>query len=247
MPATFTTRRVHQSISTGTKWSGAATTRACRFIPDRTTIEPSSIVFVPLAGGFDAAVRTPPHGGTAGTTGSSAPSLSGRHPAAAWSPPARSCRPPPPPMVVSPMAFGADGRAIPAPRRRLAVTVRVSGCGHRRVASPAARAPKPRTPAGRRRQTASSSSSTARAGSAAARPRSSTRRRFTRIGDLHGLPVYTARGREATIFVPVAARARSRRAVLETRQIDASAVAERAVDACRSPQAAQMPLVRRIC
>jgi hypothetical protein len=29
-------------------------------------------------------------------------------------------------------------------------------------------------------------------------------RNFTRVGELRGLPVYTARGRGATIFVPVA-------------------------------------------
>jgi hypothetical protein len=180
----------------------------------KTTIEPFSIVFVPLAGGLMQPYERRRTGEIAGTTGSSAPSFPVASPAEI-APGMVTAAPIPqaamPPILASPIVFdqavmrpsAASGPVLSMP---VSTSRRVT-----RVASPVGRSGRvapasARRPAARRPQAANGvfiefddarwfSSGPARLFDA---------KIFTRVGELRGLPVYTERGRGATIFVPVA-------------------------------------------
>ena len=160
------------------------------------TIEPSNTVFVPLSGGF-----VQPYERLTGETNGSFPVAflfgTGRGLVTAY-PVVQTA---PPPMVASPMALeltvARPGAAPPAP-----VTIPSQAEGSSGSTSPA----RAQRPAPRRPQAANGvfvEFDGARWFSSGPATNFDPKT-FTRIGDLRGLPVYTAGGREATIFVPVA-------------------------------------------
>lgn len=173
----------------------------------RTTIEPNSIVFVPLAGGLMQPYERRRSGDLAGTVGSSAPSFPvsiSPQPTSSLGGSAQSAGPP---LLTAP--------AIESPVTSLEGTVRAP-------ASPVQVAQSPAPVVGtsgavvRRPRTADASASrrVSRSvfisfdnrrwyNSGAATALDTTR--FSRIGEYHGLPVYTRRGGpSSTIYVPVA-------------------------------------------
>jgi hypothetical protein len=169
----------------------------------KTTIEPFSIVFVPVRGGLVQPFERRRTGDLAGTTGSSAPSFPVGSPGEI--PAAPVPQSPMPPTIGSPVLFdfasGAPSYTLVArePGRVRAATPAV-GTSDRVV--PAA----PRKPVAHSDQAKGGvfieydnarwfSSGPATLFDAG---------RFTKVGELHGFPVYTAGGRGGTIFVPVA-------------------------------------------
>ena len=161
------------------------------------TIEPSSTVFVPLSGGFVQPYERLTGGHRTGRFRSRFRSTPGRGLVTAY--PVLTA---PPPMARVPDVVGADSSRVPAPHRRPLSTVPSRAAGMSGSMSPA-RASKP---AARRPQAANGvfiEFDGARWFSSGPATNFDPKT-FTRIGDLRGLPVYTARGREATIFVRVA-------------------------------------------
>jgi hypothetical protein len=181
----------------------------------KTTIEPFSILFVPLAGGVLQPYERRRAGELAGTTGSSAPSFPVASPAEiatgmmTTTPVLQAAMPP---TLGSPILFDqAPERAsaapvAPIPSQPVGTSGRLTAV--RSPMGPSARVVPARAPrpVARRPEAANGvfiefndarwfSSGPATLFDA---------RNFTRVGELRGLPVYTARGREATIFVPVA-------------------------------------------
>ena len=189
----------------------------------KTTIEPFSIVFVPVRGGLMQPYERRRTGEIAGLSGSSAPLF-----------PVAST-----PGGVSSGAEIGPGivAAIPIELIPTVPTLGSTGpFGVTAAASPAVAAPPvplvspPVATAGRAPATRSPETAGRVAAAPAARPAVPRRdaangvfiefdkarwfssgpatvfdpKTFTRIGDLRGLPVYTARGRAATIYVPVA-------------------------------------------
>lgn len=176
----------------------------------RTTVEPFSIVYVPLSGGLMQPYERRRTGEMAGTSGSSAPSFPVTSPAeiapgmVTASPVLQAAAPP---MLGSPIVFDNT------PARQTAVLVAPMAAPPQAVGT-SGRAPLPvgtsgrvaPAPAARRPQAANGifiEFNDARWFSSGP-PALFDAKIFERVGELRGLPVYTARGRRATIFVPVA-------------------------------------------
>jgi hypothetical protein len=177
----------------------------------RTTIEPYSVVFVPLGGGMMQPYERRRAGELAGTSGSSVPSLPIEIPSAFAA--AGPIQAPAPPTVTSPpvpddsalptplpQARSVDTRVVaprpqPAPRVN-SVAVGTSG----RVTDSRRAASRVRRPApngifveyDRARWFSSGP------------PESLDLRTLNRIGEWHGFPVYAAKGVDNTIYIPVA-------------------------------------------
>ena len=171
----------------------------------KTTIEPFSIVFVPVRGGLVQPYERRRTGDIAGTTGSSAPSFpvgNPGEPAAAPVPQA-----PMPPTVGSTALFDYAAGApsytlVPRePGRVYAATPAVAMPG-RAVPTPTPIL-KPAARSGQAKGGVFIEFDNARWFSSGPATLFDARR-FTRVGELHGLPVYTTGGRAGTIFVPVA-------------------------------------------
>lgn len=192
----------------------------------RTTVEPFSLVYVPLSGGLMQPYERRRTGDMAGTSGSSAPSFP-----VATSPGTVTALPQAagPPTLASPIVFDEPFARLSAPqgapvmaasatpvlstasvslaeargnlqRERLLVSPQPVGTSGRAAPAPA------RRPVARRPQAANGifiefdGARWFSSGPSAL----FDEKIFTRVGELRGLPVYTARGRGATIFVPVA-------------------------------------------
>ncbi len=170
----------------------------------KTTIEPFSIVFVPVRGGLVQPYERRRTGDLAGTTGSSAPSFPVGTPGEPDAAPVPQA--PMPPTLGSPILFdyapGAPSYTLVPRESGVKATTPAVGMPGR-----VAPAPVPaRKPVGRGEQAQTGvfieydnarwfSSGPATLFDAG---------RFTQVGELHGLPVYTAGGRRGTIFVRVA-------------------------------------------
>jgi hypothetical protein len=173
----------------------------------RTTIEPYSVVFVPIAGGMMQPYERRRTGELAGTSGSSVSAL----PLDIPSPAARSAAPilqaAAPPIVGSPPAD-----EFPAPTPQTAVNRPPSTENDSRVAPPAVGT------SGRVASSQRSVSARTRRGAAngifiefdnsrwfsSGPPVSPDSRLLTKIGEFHGFPVYAARNAPSTIYIPVA-------------------------------------------
>ena len=215
----------------------------------RTTIEPYSLVFVPIGGGMMQPYERRRDGDLAGTTGSSVPSL---------------------PVDISP---ASAARRVPSrqPRRRRLDAARrrvrppESNCIGRRTGVDRDRAPAQRRPQSRRCAAARvGPSPRARRASCAPNgifvefdnerwyssgpPRRSTRRSLARVGELHGFPVYTDARRTARRR----STSRSPKDAMPMRRIQAEAevtsnpasVAFAIGSGVRNPA---IPMVRQLC
>ena len=154
----------------------------------RTTIEPYSVVFVPVAGGLMQPYERRRAGDLAGTTGSSVPSFPVEIPSAFGTPPVIQAQGPP--FVETNMSNETvDGGPQGAVDVEPVARGRRSGYDPERSAGLSA-APRPKHESAVRQQTESLSSSITHAGTPALRPRSSIRppapdRRVARISRLH--------------------------------------------------------------
>lgn len=175
----------------------------------RTTIEPYSVVFVPVGGGLMQPYERRRDGELAGTTGSTPPSIStGLSPPVrptTTTPPAIAQAPAPPVLgspviVVEPVAPVATiTPAAPASPARTAAVPPPAGASRRATAAP-------RRPARIRPQAANGiyvEFDHARWFSIGP-PVSLDVRTLTRVGESHGFPVYVARQGDSTIYVPIA-------------------------------------------
>ena len=180
----------------------------------RTTIEPYSVVFVPLGGGMMQPYERRRAGELAGTSGSSVPSLPVEIPSASVAS-AGAIQAPAPPVVTSP-PVPEESLALPTPLleeprspdtrtitrrpqfapRAKSVVAGTSG----RVANSRPATPRVRRPASNgifveydRARWFSSGP-----------PESMDLRTLNRIGEWHGFPVYAAKGVESTIYIPIA-------------------------------------------
>ena len=179
----------------------------------RTTIEPFSVVFVPLGGGMMQPYERRRAGELAGTSGSSVPSLPIEMPSAfaastgpiqAPAPPVVTSPPVPDESVALPAQLpeprSADSRAIgrrpqPAPRANSAA-VGTSG----RVTDSRRAAPRVRRPVLNGIFVEYDNARWFSSGP----PESLDPRTLNRVGDWHGFPVYVAKGGENTIYIPIA-------------------------------------------
>lgn len=180
----------------------------------RTTIEPYSVVFVPVAGGMMQPYERRRDGELAGTKGSAAPAISpalapSASPTTAASPsPAPSpamAQAPAPPFVTAPV-LGDERVAPPAAPAAAAPSTAANTPSARQPAGTAGRTTTPRRPT-RIRPTSSNAIyvefDNARWFSAGP-PVSLDVRTLTRIGESNGFPVYAVRPGDSTIYVPIA-------------------------------------------
>jgi hypothetical protein len=185
----------------------------------RTTIEPFSIVFVPARGGVMQPYERRRAGEIAGLSGSSAPSFP-----VASTPGTTSSEvgagivaPIPPelvptvPMATSTVAFEATaGSMLDLVAPAVSPAPQAVGTSGRQTATPPARRPVATAPAARPVLPRADAANGVFIEFDNARWFSSgptvdfDARTFTRIGELNGLPVYQARDRRSTIFIPVA-------------------------------------------
>ena len=186
----------------------------------RTTIEPYSVVFVPLAGGRMQPYERRRAGDLAGTTGSSVPSLRVEIPSAFGTPPPIQAAAPP---FVETQPVQQPTDALDQPRGP-GSTEGSAGSGREANAEPLVQIAGRQTKTPRigtaGRETASRSAKTSASRSISngmfvefdharwypsAPPASLDSASLHRIGDWHGFPVYTARGGgDSTIYIPIA-------------------------------------------
>lgn len=178
----------------------------------RTTIEPYSVVFVPLGGGLMQPYERRRAGELAGTSGSSVPSLPIEIPSALAA--AGPIQAPAPPTVTSspvPDESAAPRTQLPEPRsvdnRAVAPSPQPSPRAKSVAVGTAGRVTNSRTTAARVRRPASNGIfveyERARWFSSGP-PESLDLRTLNRIGEWHGFPVYAAKGVDNTIYIPVA-------------------------------------------
>ncbi len=166
----------------------------------RTTIEPYSVVFVPIAGGMMQPYERRRTGDLVGTTGSSAPALPVDMSAGPESPPRIQAAGPPVVSSQQPVAEPPEGTYAADLLSRSRETANTSA-GMLGKASPSrtSKAAKVDTSKGifvefQNQRWYSS-----------ARPRSLDPRSLKQIGEMDGFPVFTARGSNgSTIYIPVA-------------------------------------------
>lgn len=164
----------------------------------RTTIEPYSVVFVPLSGGLMQPYERRRDGELAGTAGSSAPSF----PVASPSEPARETTIATAQAAAPPMLGSGTGLAYPSPEPPETSVAAVPVGTASRVATPT-------RPVRRRADSANGifvEFDRARWYSSGP-SRILDRSRFRQIGSTQGFPVYAEDARGVTIYVPVASGA----------------------------------------
>lgn len=177
----------------------------------RTTIEPYSVVFVPVGGGMMQPYERRRSGDLAGTSGSSVPSFQIEIPSSTPADPA-VIQAPAPPVVTSPPVPDASVTLPPQLSEPRPVE-------SREVARPSQPAPRVNS-VGTSGRVANSRRAAPRARSLAPNgifveydnarwyssgpPESPDPQTLNRVGEWHGFPVYAARGSENTIYIPIA-------------------------------------------
>ena len=166
----------------------------------RTTIEPYSVVFVPVAGGLMQPYERRRAGELAGTTGSSAPSFPVEIPSAFGTPPVIQAQGPP--FVETKMS----NEYVAQPRGAVDVEPVAQGAPSADSIGTIGRlsaAPRPK-PVGRPSANGIFVEFDHARWYASAPPRELDSANLRRIGEWHGFPVYTTRSRgESTIYIPV--------------------------------------------
>ena len=165
----------------------------------RTTIEPYSIVFVPLAGGLMQPYERRRSGDLAGTTGSSAPSFPVEIPSAFGTPPPIQAAGPP--FVETQMPNEYNAR----PQSTVGHEPILESEANERVGTIGGLTPTPRPKAvGRPSANGIFVEFNHARWYATASPKELNSASLRRIGEWHGFPVYTTRSAgESTIYIPV--------------------------------------------
>lgn len=157
----------------------------------RTTIEPYSVVYVPLSGGLMKPYERRRAGDLAGTVGSRAPSFPVVR---SWEVPAPAPQTPGPPPIVRAPVDGTDPGFVTAEQPRAV------GTAGRGVALPARAVATGGTP---RRDIALFVEFGGRRWFSAGAAAPLDRARMTRVGERHGLPVYADARDAGAIYIPV--------------------------------------------